>query len=115
MKIAYFIATLLILASCTAYDQKISIKETGKRQEIILKNNSNKNVYALNIKVNGHIDGEASIYLLLNEKPYKIKHISGDVDATWGGDWYGNKAIIVYKPQNVTNGNLQIYYGFKTL
>jgi len=115
MKIAYLIVTLLILASCTEYDQKASINETEKQQEIILKNNSNKNVYALNVKVNGHIDGEASIYLLLNEKPYKIKHISGDVDATWGGDWFSNKAIIIYKPQNVTNGNLQIYYGFKTL
>ncbi len=115
MKIVFFIVTLLMLASCTGYDQKASIKRIKQQQEIILKNNGNKNVHALNIKINGHIDGDASIYLMLNKKPYKIKHISGDVDYIWSGDWYDNKAIIIYKPKNVTNGNLHIYYGFRTL
>lgn len=115
MKRTFTTFILAVLASCSAYDQNVSIVNIDKPQEIILKNNNNKNTYALNIKVTGYIDGNAVMYLVLHDKPYKTKPLSGSVDFTWGGDWYSNDAVIVYTPTNVTKGRLLINYGFETL
>ena len=114
MKRTFTTLIFTVLASCSSYDQSITVNNTDKPQEIILKNSNNVIPYALNIKITGYIDGTASMHLMLNEKPYKIKAVGNNVDITWGGDWYSNEAVIIYTPDNVTKGNLLINYGFET-
>lgn len=93
----------------------MSLDNVNESQRITLKSNNGKNTYALNINVIGYIDGNATMHLLLNNKPYKIKKAEGNVDITWSGDWYSNEAVFVYNTENVTKGSLQIKYGFETL
>ena len=115
MKAILLTLIIILQASCSTYDQNISIDNITQSQEIILKNHNDKNVYALTINVTGNIDGTAEIYLMLNGKPYKPEIISGNVNVKWGGDWYSNDALIVYKANDVNKGKLSIGYTFSTL
>jgi hypothetical protein len=51
-----------------------------------LRNTSNPEVYGINIRGSGNIDGEATISLILNEEPYKTEKLKGLVSFNWGGD-----------------------------
>ena len=107
--------SMILLASCTKYDQKYIVHNTSKPQTIILKNREGINVTSISIKGYGHIDGNAQIILMLNGKPYKSENISGNIKFKWSSDWYSNDATIIYTPQNVTTGNLIIEYNFNLL
>ena len=109
------IAVLIFVASCSEFDQEISIISTDKEQQIALRNSNGGNVHALKIEVTGYIDGEASMFLLLNQEPYETRNLGGDIDVRWQGDWYENEAVLVYTPLNVSEGELMIRYSFGTL
>ncbi len=115
MKRILFTLMVVFAASCTTYDQNISIKDVGQSQTIILKNYSDKNVRSIAIKVSGHINGDAKIHLMLNDEQYKTESIGGNVNFKWGGDWYNNDAVIIYNTTDVTKGNLSIDYAFITI
>ena len=115
MKRILFTLMVVFSTSCTTYDQNISIKDVGQSQTIILKNDSDKNVHSIAIKVSGNINGDAKIHLILNDEQYKTESIGGNVDFKWGGDWYSNDAVIIYKTTNVTKGGLSIDYAFITM
>lgn len=107
---------ILLLTACAKYDQKIIIQNVLESQTIILKNkNKTDNVHAINISVTGHIKGDGQLILMLNEKPYKTEKIAGNVSLKWSGDWYSDKATIIYKAINVTEGNIVIEYNFETI
>ena len=74
-----------------------------------------KSIHALNISLTGQITGSATVYLLINEKPYKSKTIEGKVYATWAGGWYDDEAVFVYIPKNVILRRLKINYGYESL
>ena len=114
MKRTLLTLIIIVLTSCSAYDENISINNAEKSQTITLKNQNNKNVYAISIKITGHIEGKARIQLILNNKPYKTENINGSVNFKWGGDWYSNEAVIIYKTTKVIKGNLSIDYTFDT-
>ena len=115
MKRLLITLAFIFLASCSVYDQNISIKNAEESQTIILNNHNKKNVFSISIKVTGHIEGNATIQLMLNNKPYKTENINGSINFKWGGDWYSNDAIIIYKTTDVKKGNLSVEYSFDTL
>ena len=115
MKNILIIFLILLLASCAKYDQKHIIKNASESQTIVLKNNNKGNVHSIYISGSGFIKGDAKIILMLNEKPYKIEKVKGNVSFEWGGDWYSEKATIIYTTSNVTEGNLVIEYNFETI
>ena len=83
---------------------------------ITLKNSNNqKHVYGIDIRGLGNIDGDATITLILNGKPYKTEKLRGGVSFKWGGDWYSDTAEIQYTPGYVNSGELVIEYKFSTL
>lgn len=107
------IAFLLTIAGCTKYDKVIKLSDVQNTKAILLeKQYSQKNICSLNVFVAGHIDGEAVITLMLNDKPYKSNKIKDNFNFKWGGDWYSDSAIIRYDPTNVKSGDIIIKYSF---
>ena len=75
-----------------------------------------KNIYSIKINIIGNIDGEAQIILYLDDgRIYNNKEIKGKIDLNFNNDWYSNKCKIEYKPNNVNNGKIIIYYEFFSL
>ena len=106
---------VIFLSSCTQYDQEIIITNITESQELILKANKNGNAHSIHIHGAGHIKGNAEIILMLNGNPYKTESLSGNVNFKWAGDWYSNNATVIYKAENVTEGNLLLEYNFEVL
>ena len=89
-------------------DQKQIVKLTQIHRE--------KSVYALSIRITGHLEGKAEIQLADREKTIgEPKTLSGDVHLQLKNDWYGNTCLIHYSPEAVKSGSLKIQYEFKTL
>ena len=115
MRCIRIILVTLLLASCSKYNQKIIVPVSSKSQKIILKSNNEGNIYSINIRCSGYVDGEAKIMLMLNEKSYKTKNISGNISVIWGGDWYSDSATIIYKPINANKGEIEVEYKFNEI
>ena len=107
---------LLLIVGCGASKQEYRIPDITKPEMITLnKHNNQGNIYSISISGRGQIDGEATISLILNGKPYKIKRLSGSILFQWVGDWYSNSAEIQYEPLAVKNGNLSLTYHFRDI
>jgi len=106
----------IMTVACTRYDQVTKINNIFDAQTIVLRNVSGKGpVHSISIKVGGHIDGEATIYLMLDGKPYKTEKIENNISIAWGGDWYSDTAEIRYEPNRVKEGELIIKYRFHSI
>lgn len=107
---------LLFVAACAGYDQSISVADVRKAETVILESTGKPGkVHAIGIRGSGEIEGEATVMLMLDGKPYKTETLNGPVRFKWGGDWYSNSAEIRYEPGNVSSGKLVIEYRFSTL
>ena len=75
-----------------------------------------EHVYGFSVHITGHIDGKANIKLYQSSDKgnvYKSKNVSGNVDMTWGGDWYADSLKIEYVPlSNIRKGLLSLEYAF---
>jgi len=105
----------LLLAACSNYEQELLVVDVTKSERIILKSKNKKYPYAISIRGSGHVNGNAEVLLMVNNKPYKTVSIAGKVDFYWRGDWYENEAIVQYNASDVTEGRLIIEYSFETL
>lgn len=115
MKIAILIA-LAFLMGCGGNKQTYNVADVTKSETIELKKASSQgNIHSITVVGKGRIDGAAEIVLILNGKPYKTESILGDVNFSWGGDWYSDYAKIDYKPSSVKSGNLSLQYEFNDL
>jgi hypothetical protein len=100
--------------SCTKYDQQIEITDLTKPQTIVLhKKPQQKDIVSMSLRINGKIDGEAQLSLMLNGNPYKTETIKGKINIKWGGDWYADSMQLRYEPhQTVKDGKIKIEYVF---
>lgn len=98
------------------YDQRLEITDLRKPQIITIhKKPDQGNIYSLSIRCTGKLNGEARISRVLDGKPYNTNKLSGDVNFSWGGDWYANSVEIKYEPLQVNSGKLIIEYKFHDL
>lgn len=107
---------LIVMAGCGVPDESYCVDDVTKPRAIAInKDPSQGNIHSISVIAKGHLDGSAEIILILNGKPYKTEHLSGDVDFQWGGDWYSDAAQIEYKPLSVKNGYLSLHYRFEDI
>ena len=94
--------------------QTYDVADVTKAEIITLEKKSTQgHIHGITVIGKGHIDGDAEIVLLLSGTPYKTETLSGDVDFTWGGDWYSDSAKVEYKPSSVKSGHLSLQYAFE--
>ena len=107
----------LLVVSCTKYDQQIEITDLNKPQTIVLqKKPHQKDIVSMSLRVNGKIDGEAQLSLMLNGNPYKTEMIKGKINIKWGGDWYADSMELIYEPhQTIKDGRIKIEYVFNAI
>lgn len=72
-------------------------------------------VTALRIRAAGSVDGNGTLELMLDGKPYRSARLSGAVSFEWVCDWYASDAEIRYRPDRVRSGVLNLRYRFETL
>ena len=113
------IVTVVILSlgsACTSNDHSVRVTDVRKHEVITLQDLQNQHhVYGIEIRGTGKIDGDATVTLMLNGKPYKFEKLNGPVSFKWGGDWYSNTAEIRYVPNKVNSGEIVVEYKFLTL
>jgi hypothetical protein len=91
----------------------VTITDVRQPGSLVLgKETGNAYTHGITIRGSGEIDGEATISLLLNGKPYKVAKLRGKVNFEWGGDWYSETAEIRYQPANVQSGKVVLQYRF---
>ncbi len=116
MKKTFAFVLLVVVIGCGVVKQTHSVADVTKPETITLKKQSSQgSIHSMSVVGKGHLDGTAEIVLILNGKPYKTEHLSGDVDFQWGGDWYSDSAKIEYKPSSVKNGHLSLQYKFEDI
>ena len=116
MKTRITLTILLLVLGCRQNFQTYEILDVTKQEIVTLnKVNSEGNVHGLSIVGKGYLEGTAEIIIFLNEKPYKIESLSGNVNFSLGGDWYSESVKVEYKPLSVQSGVLALEYKFKTL
>src|SRR3989338_2451964 len=111
------LAIFLYLKSSFFWGVTIQVKNVTQKQIItIVEKNRPRHVYRSRILITGYIDGTATIQRSYEDKKmYEPSTISGKVHLRFGGDWYGDKCLLIYEPSNVKSGKLQIRYDFGTL
>jgi hypothetical protein len=116
MKKILALTLMTFLVGCSGNNQEYNIADVTKPETIMLKKVSSQgNIYSMTVVGRGYLDGTAEIVLILNGKPYKTESLSGDVDFSWGGDWYSDSAKVEYKPSSVKSGNLSLKYKFEDI
>jgi hypothetical protein len=109
------LALLVFLGGCGGGDPKqvYQVADVTKAQTISLhKKTGQGHIHSYTVVGTGRIEGEATLSLMLNGKPYRTEHLSGDVQFKWGGDWYSDAALIAYKPTSARSGSLKVEYTF---
>lgn len=110
----FILILLVFLMGCSDNTQTYNVADVTRPGIITLKKtDSQGDVHSMTVVGKGHLDGVAEIVLILNEKPYKTESISGDIDFTWGGDWYSKSAQVEYTPSLVKSGYLSLQYKFE--
>lgn len=62
--------TLLIgITACGQYDQRYQLDNVTTDHVVVLKKNTEGNVYSIRVRVRGHIEGRARISLMLGGTP----------------------------------------------
>lgn len=87
---------------------------TSKTTRILASNNESKNLTcSIDILINGHIDGSATIHLGYDEgMVYTFSINPGNVHLRIRRDWYHDECILEYEPVDVNSGSLTIRYVF---
>ncbi len=111
------LAALVVLAASWGLSGSTArVADVRKAETLLLTRRPNTgHVYGYALHVTGRIDGAATLTLLANGEPCRVKHLRGDVDFRWGGDWYADTAAVRYEPTDVADGHLTIRYVLHTL
>ena len=108
-----YLSFVLLFSGCMTDMHSHNIIDVTESETIILEKQTEQGfVHSLIIIGTGKLDGEAEIVMILNGKPYTTEYLSGDVDFSWGGDWYSDQVEIRYTAVSVTGGNLMLKYEF---
>lgn len=101
------------IAGCAKYDHQFIISRAQVPQIIVLRKTIGQGpVHWINLHAMGQIEGKATLTLILNGKPYKVRQISGNIDFRWSSGWSADKAEIRYDPTGVSTGTVVLRYGF---
>lgn len=93
-----------------------TIPDASHAAELTLRAKGHENeIYALDVRGTGRIEGEGEIALILNGAPYKSVRLHGPVDFVWGGDWYSSVAVVRYTPLSPASGSIKLSYRFNWL
>jgi alkyl hydroperoxide reductase subunit AhpF len=110
------IQSVIILASCTSYDQRVEITDVKKPQVLVLKKKADqKDIVSMKIHCYGRLEGEAKLIIAHTGATYRSTEIKGNVNYKLSGDWYADSMEVSYQPQNVTSGHLTIEYTFSDI
>jgi len=114
MKKMVVLTVLVLLVGCGNSSQSKTVANVATPQTITLeKGVLAGTIHGIEIGVSGNINGDATIALLMNNRPYKTENITGNVAVTWAGDWYSDSAVVTYVPDNVREGQLTVTYQFR--
>jgi hypothetical protein len=109
------ILTCCLPLACSMNGQSQRVEPVDAATTLTLKKKSSKrSPYHLEIHLSGQLDGQAMVRWT-DSKGTLVREaaISGDVDLRWGSDWYQSSASLHYQPENVSSGQLEVYYRFK--
>jgi hypothetical protein len=107
---------LIFMIGCGVSNQTYIIADVAKAETITLRKQAGQgNIHGFSVSGRGQIEGEATMILVLNGKPYKEERLSGAVDFHWEGDWYSDSVEIQYRPSSVKGGKLFLGYKFKDM
>ena len=113
MKLQYALLLVFLLIGCAKYDRTLKLSNLNREQTITLKKNeSQKNIVGLHIKINGFIVGNATISLMEDDKSYRSIGINGNFNFLWNSEWYSDSAKIRYHPIDANSGEINIQYSF---
>lgn len=95
----------------------VNVQLSGNEQKIILaKNNSQKNIHSISLKISGNVEGKAIIKLGYSDTSfYKIDTLQQQALLSYNGDWYQDSCFVTYQPLTSKAGNLKIQYKFHAL
>lgn len=106
-------AAVIVIATRATSAPGVSVRDVRHAESLILGQESgNSHPWGIWIEGSGHVDGEATISLLLHGQPYKVERVRGRVEFEWGGDWYAETATVRYEPVNVRSGTVVLRYRF---
>jgi len=116
IKLLICLCLTAFVSGCGSGTRTVDVKDVTKSETITLKKDQGQGaIYSITVKGEGKIDGNAEIALILNGGPYKTERLSGPVDFRWGGDWYSDRAEIIYTPISTTGGSLWLSYKFNDI
>lgn len=115
--IILFVATVFLLKSFFFWGHSLPVNDVTQKQIItLIERDRPQHVHGIKIVITGFIDGSATVQRSYeNKKMYEPSTISGIVNLQLGGDWYGDKCLILYEPSHVKSGKLKLRYDFRTL
>lgn len=114
IKLVIFLGIIMSLFACFFNKAKtFSIDNAGTNNEFTL-NHSHKSIHIHTIQLNikGNVDGESSLTVLLNDKPYKVFELKDNFDINYQNDWYSDSVDIQYKAGSSKNGEVKVNYEF---
>ena len=116
-RIFLLLGILCIFISCSTFsNKKMVINIENANEEIIVKNESGKNVYGLYCKIDGKINGNLEIEFSNGENLLKKVVPENDtIDFVYNGDWYANEFIVKITSNGKTSGYINITYSFNKL
>ncbi len=90
------------------------IKNIDHPETIELSKNKNQGyIHGLRLLITGKLDGKAIIKQGFSDSSfYRIDTIDNAVNLNYGGDWYQDNCLIIYKPLSVKTGELKLTYKF---
>lgn len=97
--------------------KNVNVQLSGNEQKIVLtKNNSQKNIHSISLKISGNVEGKAIIKLGYSDTSfYKIDTVQQQALLSYNGDWYQDSCFLTYQPLTSKAGNLKIQYKFHAL
>lgn len=109
-------ASSLVLGACARFDQSTTFADVMRPQVLVIRAAPGAGqIHALNVRCHGNVEGDASITLMLDGRPYRTEKFQGRFSFGWSGDWYAREARLHYLPDRVRGGAITIDYRFVAL
>ena len=113
---AFVVAAFVAITDWLLSAPSIAVRNVREAETLVLGQDAgNPCTYGISIHGSGHIDGEATLSLMVGGKPYRVQKLRGDINFEWDGDWYAETAEVRYEPAGVRSGKVVLSYQFHKL